>query len=81
MKSEIPNGTKDDRNTNSCYCQQLHVCPNSYSFPSVIYTENCGTVYYDCMDCSQCWLDPMHKSPMIITENREVSISFPPDKK
>ena len=22
MESEIPNGTKDDRNTNSCYCQQ-----------------------------------------------------------
>ena len=49
MKSEIPNGTKDDRNTNSCYCQQLYVCNNSYSFSSVIYTENCGTVYYDCL--------------------------------
>ena len=48
MKSEIPNGTKDDRNINSCYCQQLYVCNSSNSFPSVIYTENCGTVYYDC---------------------------------
>ena len=63
MKSEIPNGTKDGRNTNSCYCQQLYVCNNSYSFSSVIYTENCSLWLYVWIVVNVDYFNCTNKSP------------------